>query len=94
MASVYILYSKKLNRFYIGSCNDLSYRIDQHLTKSFIKSFTAKSDDWEIFLSIDDLEYQQARSVELHIKKMKSKIYIENLKKYLAIAKKLIEKYE
>jgi putative endonuclease len=28
------------------------------------------------------LSYSQARSVETHIKKMKSKIYIQNLKKY------------
>jgi len=93
MASVYILFSKKLDRFYTGSCNDLSYRIEQHLNKEFSKSFTAKTDDWELFFFIDHLGYAQARSVEAHIKKMKSKIYIENLKKHPEILQKLLLKY-
>jgi putative endonuclease len=74
MASVYILLSKKLNRRdgyrdYTGSCKDLSYRIEQHLNKDFSDSFTAKTDDWELFLFIDDLHYDQARRIEEHIKK-------------------------
>jgi len=82
MASVYILYSKNLNRFYIGSCNDLSQRLAQHVNRDFEDSFTAKTDDWLLFFSVTDLNYQQARSIETHIKKMKSVPYIENLKKY------------
>ncbi|XOV69379.1 MAG: GIY-YIG nuclease family protein [Fluviicola sp.] len=30
MATVYIIYSKKIDRFYIGSCKDLDARLDQH----------------------------------------------------------------
>jgi len=93
MASVYILFSKKLDRFYTGSCNDLSYRIDQHVNKEFSKSFTAKTDDWELFFFIDHLQYAQARSIEEHIKKMKSKIFIQNLKKHPEILQKLLLKY-
>jgi putative endonuclease len=93
MASVYILFSKKLDRFYTGSCNDLSYRIEQHFNKDFNKSFTAKTDDWDLFLFVDDLHYTQARSIEKHIKNMKSKAYILNLKKYPEIFQKLIIKY-
>ena len=94
MASLYILYSKKLNRFYSGSCKDLSYRIDQHVNKDFAKSFTAKADDWDLFLFVDDLSYEQARMIESHIKKMKSRAYIQNLKKYPEILEKLMAKYE
>ncbi|MCU0361358.1 MAG: GIY-YIG nuclease family protein [Bacteroidia bacterium] len=93
MASVYILYSSGLDRFYTGSCNDLSYRTDQHLNKEYIKSFTSKADDWVLFWHFDDLSYKQARAMEAHIKSMKSKIYIQNLKKYPEIMLKLIEKY-
>ena len=93
MASVYILFSKKLDRFYTGSCEDLSYRIDQHLNKDFINSFTAKADDWELFFSVDNLQYAQARKIEQHIKNMKSIVYVENLKKYPEIFQKLIIKY-
>jgi putative endonuclease len=93
MAFVYILFSRKLDRFYTGSCNDLDFRLDQHLKKDFTKSFTAKSNDWELFLFIDDLHYAQARLIETHIKKMKSKVYIQNLKKYPEVVKKLIAQY-
>lgn len=94
MASVYILFSQKLNRFYIGSCNNLSYRIQLHSNKKFTKSFTAKAHDWELFYSIDNLGYNQSRQIEIHIKKMKSTQYIQNLKKHLEITQKLIEKYK
>jgi len=69
MASVYILFSKKLDRFYTGSCKTLDYRIEQHLNKDFNKSFTARAEDWELFFFIDQLHYDQARMIEEHIKK-------------------------
>ena len=93
MASVYILFSKKLDRYYTGSCKDLSYRIGQHLNKEFVNSFTAKADDWELFFFVDDLLQSQARLIEEHIKRMKSRTYIENLKKYPEIIQKLGIKY-
>ncbi len=93
MASVYILFSRRLDRFYTGSCKDLSYRMEQHLNKDFAKSFTAKANDWELYFSVDGLHYEQARSIERHIKGMKSKVYIQNLKKYPEILEKLITKY-
>jgi len=93
MASVYILFSPKLKRFYTGSCNDLTYRVEQHLNKYFFKSFTSKADDWELFFVLDHLGYAQARMIEKHIKRMKSKAYIQNLKKYPEIVERLILKY-
>jgi putative endonuclease len=93
MASVYVLYSNTLNRYYIGSCKDLSYRIDQHINKDFTNAFTAKVQDWTLYFYIDELEYKQARMIEQHIKKMKSSTYVKNLKQYPEIIKKLIEKY-
>lgn len=94
MASVYVLFSKKLDRFYTGSCLDLSERLDEHLRGIYADSFTSKAPDWELFHRIDNLTYQQARLIELHIKKMKSKVYIENLKKYEEIKTRLIELYK
>jgi len=41
----------------------------------------------------DDLDYQQARNIEAHVKRMKSKQYLKNLSIYPAIIQKLIEKY-
>lgn len=45
--------------------------------------------DWELYFSVDDLAYQQVRSIESHKKKIRSKIYIQNLKKYPEIIEKL-----
>jgi putative endonuclease len=93
MASVYILYSNILKRFYTGSCKDLSYRIDQHLNKDFAGAFTTNAGDWTLFIFKDDLEYKQARLIEQHIKKMKSSAYSINLKRYPEMMEKLMQKY-
>jgi len=94
MAVVYILYSPKLDKFYVGSCLILEERVNQHKSNKFDDGFTAKADDWEVFFSIPDLEYKQARDIESHIKKMKSKKYVLDLKKYKEMSGKLIEKYK
>ena len=80
MASVYILYSKKLSRFYTGSCLDLKVRLDQHLNQQFPGSYTAKANDWELFFEISNLNYGQARRVEKYIKSRKSSSFIRSLK--------------
>ncbi len=93
MATVYILHSKKINRYYIGSCLDLQTRIASHLSKENLHAFTRRSDDWELFFEISNLEFKVARAIEAHIKKMKSKTYLANLVKYPEISLQLIEKY-
>ena len=94
MAYVYILFSKKINAFYIGSCKDLKERLKQHNDHSFNKSFTKRANDWIVFYSIDNIEYQTARKIEKHIKNMKSRKYIINLIKYPEITLKLMDKYK
>jgi putative endonuclease len=94
MATVYILYSESLDKYYIGSFKDLTLRLDQHKNKYFDTSFTSRTEDWYLYLALPNLEYEQARKVESHIKRMKSKIYIKNLLKYPEIREKLILKYD
>jgi len=93
MASVYILYSQKLDRFYTGSCQEFQFRFEDHLEKVYPSSFTTNSDDWQLFLLIEDLSYSQARSIESHVKKMKSRSYIQNLAKYSEMILRLRNKY-
>jgi len=93
MASVYILYSQLLDRYYVGSCKDLDTRIHDHLFKYFPNAYTAKADDWTLFLAIKNLTYSQARKIELHIKKMKTHTYIENLRKYPDLVRKITDKF-
>ena len=93
MAAVYILYSSSLNKFYIGSCVELTERLEQHLSKISPHAFTSKAKDWIVYFSLTDLSYKQARSIASHIKSMKSKKYIENLKRFRGLALKLIKLY-
>jgi putative endonuclease len=93
MAHVYILYSKNLERYYIGSCLNLENRLKAHKSKQFPDCFTAKDDSWHLFFEIPELEYKQARSIEQHIKNMKSSVYILHLSRYPEMTEKLKKRY-
>ena len=92
MASVYILFSQNADSYYIGSCKDLKERLKQHQKKEFI-GFTANDDDWKLFYSIEGLGYKQSRDIESHIKRMKSRKYLQSLVQFPEIIEKLMIKY-
>ncbi|MFN5443386.1 MAG: GIY-YIG nuclease family protein [Crocinitomicaceae bacterium] len=94
MATLYILYSSRLKKYYTGSCENLELRLAKHKEKLYKNSFSSITDDWVLYFIVNDLEYKQARKIEMHIKKMKSKVYIENLNKYPEIIERLKEKYK
>jgi putative endonuclease len=94
-ASVYILYSPSLDSYYIGfTTTSVKERLNKHNEKYYDNSFTSKANDWEICLSIECLSEKHAKSIESHIKKMKSRTYILNLKRYPDIIQKLLKRYE
>jgi putative endonuclease len=93
MAAVYILYSPNLGKFYTGSCKDYLIRIEQHLSEHFPGAFTSTAKDWFIYFVIENWGYTQARKIEAHIKRMKSRKYIEDLKKYPEMTKRLTDRY-
>jgi putative endonuclease len=80
----YILFSQKLNRFYIGATADsIENRIEKHLDKTFGNQvFSAKANDWQVFLTIPFDTFDHAVRAEQHIKRMKSSVYVRNLAKY------------
>ncbi|MCP4355707.1 MAG: GIY-YIG nuclease family protein [Proteobacteria bacterium] len=92
----YILHSKKLSKFYIGATSiNINTRIDRHLSEYYENSkFTAKANDWILFYCIECCSYTQALKIEKHIKKMKSKVYINNLLKFPEITEKLLKKFD
>jgi putative endonuclease len=93
MASFYVLHSSTLDRFYTGSCKDFRFRLEEHIGKVYPRSFTSNSDDWKLFLLVEDLSYTQARAIELHVKKMKSNKYIQSLVKYPEMVAKLRDRF-
>ena len=79
MIAVYILYSCKLDKFYIGQTTDLNKRLLQHNDPN--SSYSTKGGKpWEIFLIAHCKSVTHAMKLERHIKNMKSKKFILNLK--------------
>ncbi|MFY0483546.1 GIY-YIG nuclease family protein [Flavobacterium sp. PLA-1-15] len=74
----YILYSKALNRYYIGHTSEtLDERLRKHLSKH--SGFTAKTKDW-LIVYFEEFETKSlAYKRELEVKKWKSSIRIEKL---------------
>ena len=72
----YILHSEKLSRYYIGYSSNLDVRLIFH-AESEHRKFTYNADDWELYYKIDCTSKKQGEAIEGHIKRMKSKIYIE-----------------
>ncbi len=94
MPLVYILYSKIIDGYYIGYTIDtIENRIKKHLNNFYKNKYTAKAKDWVLYLKIDCETNDQARRIENHIKKMKSKKYINDLIKYPEILTALLAKY-
>ncbi len=95
MPFCYIIHSKTLNRYYVGSTIlSPDIRLQKHLEKYYgVRKFTAKANDWKLFFIISCTTIEQARKIETHIKRMKSKKYIENLNKYPEISLRLLQKY-
>ena len=93
MATFYILYSAEIDSYYVGSCEDMASRLENHLMGKYEKSFTRRAHDWEVYLECKKLGYKQARQIEAHVKRMKSRKYIANLKQYPEVLQKLIAKY-
>ena len=90
MHTVYILYSPLIDKYYIGSTTgDLDLRLSKHNSGYYDKSFTAQGRPWEKYLVIDCSGEKQARKIEMHIKSMKSKKYIRNLKAYPEMVERL-----
>ena len=74
---VYILYSKALDRYYVGSTNNIYHRLVQHNTKH--KGFTSAAIDWELMYSEEYTRKEKALEREKEIKRWKSKKMLEKI---------------
>ena len=90
----YILYSKSINRYYVGFTSDIEERLKLQNNGHFGgKTFTFKASDWEQYLLIPCETAEQAVFIESKIKKMKSRKYIENLKNYPEMIEKIQKEF-
>ena len=76
-AYCYILFSVKLNKYYIGSTPDIERRLEEHNRGK--EKFTRTGVPWKLVYKeiFDDLKL--ARQREAYIKKMKSRKFVESL---------------
>jgi putative endonuclease len=81
MPFVYIIYSVKINKYYVGACNDLDRRLYEHNIGH--STFTATGRPWVLKHKENFDSLQEAKKREAFIKKMKSRKYIESLFKLI-----------
>jgi putative endonuclease len=86
----YILYSSKLNRYYTGETPDVAARLLYHNSPELNTNSTKAGIPWEIKLIIPCEDRSQALKVERHIKRMKSKRFIESLIEYPELVHKIV----
>jgi putative endonuclease len=76
---VYILYSEKIDKYYVGCTEDLTVRLTQH--NSGRNASTKAGAPWTLVYSESFESLKDARQREAAIKKKKSRKYIEWLLK-------------
>ena len=77
MPYTYILFSEKLNKYYVGACIDMERRFYEHNIGH--SKFTSTGIPWVLKYTEAFDTLQLAKKRELQIKKMKSRKYIESL---------------
>jgi len=77
MYFVYLLYSVKKNKYYVGSCEDVNKRLIKHNTN--YSGFTGRTLDWAIKYTAQFESKKDALKRERQIKGWKSRTMIEKL---------------
>ena len=81
MAYVYIIYSGSTDKYYIGSTTEIiETRIERHNNGYYQNKYTESVKPWSLYYLIPGETIVQARRIETHVKSMKSRRDIENLK--------------
>ena len=77
MPYTYILYSAKLNKYYVGACIDMGRRFYEHNIGH--SKFTSAGLPWLLMYKRQYETLVEAKKGEAYIKRMKSRKYIESL---------------
>jgi putative endonuclease len=89
-----VIYSPALDKYYVGETENLNARIIQHNTAAFKGSFTSKTSDWVLYVSLICRDRSHARKVESFIKRMKSRKFIQDLKDDIVMQNEIISKFQ
>ncbi|RYY70502.1 MAG: GIY-YIG nuclease family protein [Chitinophagaceae bacterium] len=77
MPFCYIIFSEKLNKYYVGACIDLERRLAEHNIGH--SKFTSTGVPWELLYMEGYEDLPAAKKREMYIKKQKSRKFIEEL---------------
>ncbi len=77
MAWLYILFSDKLNKYYVGACKELERRLHEHNIGH--SKFTSTGMPWDLVYKEEFQNLISAKRRETAIKKKKSRVFIEAL---------------
>ena len=77
MCTVYALYSKSIDKLYIGQTSDLQQRLISH--REFNQGFTARADDWRIIYSEEYSTRTEALKRERQLKSGGGKRFLRDL---------------
>jgi putative endonuclease len=77
MFYLYIIYSAKLDKYYINYTENVEIRLQQH--NSGISNFTSKASDWVCLYHEIFNTREEAMARERYMKSMKRRNYIEAL---------------
>ncbi len=76
MHYLYIIFSKSLNKYYIGESHNIEERLEKHNNHTYKGAFTKIANDWYIVFSKKYNSKEDALFLEAFIKRMKSKKFI------------------
>ncbi|MBP2284174.1 putative endonuclease [Flavobacterium sp. CG_23.5] len=79
MYFIYIIYSKKLDRYYIGTTDKVEVRLHEHNSRFYSDSYTAKGIPWVLNLSFECESSENAYKLEKFLKRMKSRVFLEKV---------------
>ena len=75
---VYILWSESLQKYYVGSTNNLEDRLQRH--NAGYEKFTSKGKPWKLIYKVECLDRKEAVNLERKIKSRGIKRYLEDNK--------------
>ena len=79
MYFIYIIYSKKLDRYYVGTTDDVLKRMGEHNSGFYSEAYTVKGMPWVLSLSFEYELSEKAYGIEKFLKRMKSRIFLEKV---------------
>lgn len=93
MHFVYVIKSLVDDSFYVGETAELEKRLHLHNSEELNIGFTKNKIPWEYHFVLKVKNKCVAKKIERHIKKMKSRKYLNNLVVFPEIGNKLVQRY-